>query len=519
MRFLLFLHKNIAITPLLWYNCIDQNTKQKGVVIAMNTIIHYLLIQNQYLLQIILYLFNFICKYIPLKQWWFDDSNSPKYQKFKVDEPPIIIQREVWFYKDFISYIKWRYGYVITPVKRRSICDIPDDFVCPYCNAPKDYLYKNNGSHNQVLCKVCGRTTYSDARDFSDKIILRCPHCSHALAHKKDRKHFIIHKCVNPKCSYYLHNLKKVDKRHLSEPFGKNKYKLHYIYREFTVDFFKMDISSLPKNSSSLKFTKHSSYIMSLCLTIHVNLGLSLRKTAQALKDLYNINISHQQVANYARTAALVIKPFVDNYDYEPSNTMTADETYIKVRGVKGYVWFIMDAVKRSILGYQVSDNRSVGPCILAMRMALRNFKEKLPQGFKFIADGYSAYPLAAQQFFIKYGKRFKFDITQVIGLTNDDAVSKEFRPYKQLIERLNRTFKASYRVKCGYDNFDGANYDLALWVAYYNFLRPHSINNFRVLNSIEMLESADTMPDKWILLIYLGQKTILNLQNKVAEG
>ena len=485
----------------------------------MNTIIHYLLIQNQYLLQIILYLFNFICKYIPLKQWWFDDSNSPKYQKFKVDEPPIIIQREVWFYKDFISYIKWRYGYVITPIKRRSICDIPDDFVCPYCNAPKDYLYKNNGSHNQVLCKVCGRTTYSDARDFSDKIILRCPHCSHALAHKKDRKHFIIHKCVNPKCSYYLHNLKKVDKKHINEPFGKNKYKLHYIYREFTVDFFKMDISSLPKNSSSLKFTKHSSYIMSLCLTMHVNLGLSLRKTAQALKDLYNINISHQQVANYARTAALVIKPFVDNYDYEPSNTMTADETYIKVRGVKGYVWFIMDAVKRSILGYQVSDNRSVGPCILAMRMALRNFKEKLPQGFKFIADGYSAYPLAAQQFFIKYGKRFKFDITQVIGLTNDDAVSKEFRPYKQLIERLNRTFKASYRVKCGYDNFDGANYDLALWVAYYNFLRPHSINNFRVLNSIEMLESADTMPDKWILLIYLGQKTILNLQNKVAEG
>ncbi|HAU87128.1 MAG TPA: hypothetical protein DCW90_17060 [Lachnospiraceae bacterium] len=27
--------------------------------------------------------------------------------------------------------------------------------------------------------------------------------------------------------------------------------------------------------------------IMSLCLTMHVNLQLSLRKTAQALKDLY----------------------------------------------------------------------------------------------------------------------------------------------------------------------------------------------------------------------------------------
>ncbi len=112
---------------------------------------------------------------------------------------------------------------------------------------------------------------------------------------------------------------------------------------------------------------------MSLCLTLHVNLGLSLRKTAQALEDLYNIKISHQQVANYARTAALVIKPFVDNYDYKTSSIFTADETYIKVRGVKGYIWFIMDAVSRSIIGYQVSDNRSVGPCILAMRMAFRN--------------------------------------------------------------------------------------------------------------------------------------------------
>lgn len=370
------------------------------------------------------------------------------------------------------------------------------------------------------MCKVCGRKFQAGINELASKVILRCPHCSHTLAHKKDRKHFIIHKCVNPKCPYYLHNLKKVDKAHLDEPYGKNKYKLHYIYREFTVDFFQMDISSLPKNSSSLKFSKHSAYIMSLCLTMHVNLGLSLRKTAQALKDLYNINISHQQVANYSRTAALVIKPFVDNYDYAPSHTLTADETYIKVRGVKGYVWFIMDAVKRrSILGYQVSDNRGVGPCILAMRMALRCFKDKLPDNFKFIADGYSAYPLAAQQFFIKHGERFKFDITQVIGLTNDDEISKEFRPFKQMIERLNRTFKASYRVRCGYDNFDGANYNVALWVAYYNFLRPHSVNNFRVLNKVDVLEAAETMPDKWTLLIYLGQKTILHLQNQTAEG
>lgn len=482
----------------------------------MNSIIQHLLIQNQYLLQIISFLFKFICRYIPLRQWIFDDSNSPEYQKFKVDEPPLIKKPvEAWYYKDFLAYIKWKYDVDVKPVKRRSICDIPDNYICPHCNAPKEYLYKNNGSHNQILCKVCGNSSSCNPKEFEVTNKLFCPHCSHALAAKKDRKFFRVHKCVNPKCPYYLNNLKKVDKKHLAEPYGKNYYKLHYIYREFTVDFFAMELSSLPKNSSSLKFSKHNAHIMSLCLTLHVNLGLSLRKTAQAMNDLYGIKISHQMVANYARTAALVIKPFVDNYDYKPSNTLVADETYIKIRGIKGYIWFIMDAVSRSVLGYQVSDNRGVGPCILAMRMAFKGFKDKLPKNFKFIADGYSAYLLAAQQFFIKKGNAFKFDITQVIGLTNDDAVSAEFRPFKQLVERLNRTFKASYRIKCGYDNLDGASYDLALWVAYYNFLRPHSSLRHRVLNRIEMLEGADNMPGKWQLLIYLGQKTIAHLQTQ----
>ena len=341
-----------------------------------------------------------------------------------------------------------------------------------------------------------------------------CPHCGHTLVPKKDRKFFRKHKCVNPKCPYYLYNISKVDPKDLKEDHGKTKYKLHYIYREFTVDFFAMDLNSLPKNAASLKFSKHNAHVMSLCLTLHINLGLSLRKTSQALKDLYNISISHQQIANYCKTAAICIKPFVDHYDYKTGDVFTADETYIKVRGIKAYIWFIMDAASRSIIGYQVSGNRSVGPCILAMRMAFRHLTE-LPKNFKFIADGYSAYPLAAMEFTRKFKDNFKFSITQVIGLTNDDEVSKEFRPYKQMIERLNRTYKSSYRTTNGFDNYEGANYNFALWVAYYNFLRPHKHNHYQVLNKVDMLNGADNMPGKWQLLIFLGQQTILNLQTE----
>lgn len=464
------------------------------------------------------WLINFICKYIPLKQRAFDDSRSPKYQKLKIDELPLVTNfRQDWTYKELIPYYEKRYGKKIRPVSRRSECDIPDACTCPRCDAPKPFLYKNNGPKGQILCKVCSARFSPQESRFSS-VKLRCPHCGNTLVPKKERKHFIVHKCVNPVCPYYLHNLKKVDKADLKEDCGKNKYKLHYIYREFTVDFFAMDLNSLPKNASSLKFSKHNAHVMSLCLTLHVNLGLSLRKTSQALKDLYDISISHQQIANYCKTAAICIKPFVDTYDYKPGPVLAADETYIKVRGIKAFVWFIMDAASRSILGYRVSDNRSVGPCILAMRMAFRHFKE-LPENFRFIADGYSAYPLAAMEFARKFKDTFLFKITQVIGLANDDEVSKEFRPFKQMIERLNRTYKASYRPTNGFDNYDGANYDLTLWVAYYNFLRPHKHRKYRALNKVDMLDNADNMPGKWQLLIFLGQKTILNRQHGEASN
>ena len=476
-------------------------------------IILYLLNFIQYQHQQICWLFNFICRYIPLKQWAFDDSHSPKYQKFKIDQLPIVkpFIKQDWQF--LLKYYQWKYGKEPKPIQRKNGKNIPEDTICPLCGAPHHYIYDNNGGNGQYQCKVCGQT-FTTGENVTTPMRFLCPYCNHSLVPKKDRKHFIVHKCVNPKCSYYLHNLKEVSKEDLEEDYAKNKYKLHYIYRQFTIDFFAMDLSSLPKNASSLKFSKHNAHIMSLCLTMHINLGLSLRKTKQALKDLYNIDISHQQIANYCKTAAVCVKPFVDNYNYEKSNVFTADETYIKVRGIKGYIWFIMDAASRSILGYQVSDNRSVGPCILAMRQAFKGL-EKLPENFQFIADGYSAYPLAAMEFFRKLGNDFKFNITQVIGLTNDDEVSKEYRPYKQMIERLNRTYKASYRPTNGFDNYDGANYDLALWVAYYNFLRPHQHNNYKVLNKVEMLENADNMPAKWQLLIYLGQQTILNLQAK----
>jgi len=479
----------------------------------MDSIITYLLLYIQYQNKIILELLLFIAKYIPIKQWAFDDSHSPEYQKYKVDKLPKIIRFEKVDYQLLLAYYEHKYNKLITAVNRKSGKQIPKNIECPKCGAPHQYIYDNNGGKGQYQCSICHKT-FKENNYATKPIVFICPYCGQTLSQKKDRKHFRIHKCVNEKCSYYLSNHVKLPKD--LPPSEKHKYKLHYIYREFTIDFFKMDLHELSSRAINFKYKKFNAHIMGLCLTYHVNLKLSTRQTAHALEEIHGVKISHTMVANYAMTAASVIKPFVDTFDYKPSNILSADETYIKVKGIKHYVWIIMDACKKSILGYQVSDTRAVGPCILAMRMAFEKFKVFPNKALKFIADGYSAYPLASQQCNLQKG--WDFDVTQVIGLTNDDAVSTEYRWVKQVVERLNRTFKTSYRVTCGYGSENGALYGVSLWVAYYNFLRPHPYNYWKPLNELDALKDAGNMPAKWQLLIYLGQQTILKMQeNPVA--
>ncbi len=473
----------------------------------MTTIIPFLLLYIQVLENTLTLLFILLMRFAPVKP--SEQPINKPYNRFQVDPMPIIKVTKVQDYRELLKNHLQQTGKVLTPVKRRKTSSVPEGLICPYCQAPHQYIYDNNGSRGQFQCKVCG-SCFAKKRRHPKSISFFCPFCGHTLERKKERKQFNIHKCTNDRCSFYLDNLATLSKKeyqlYQQEPF---RFKLRYIYREFTIDFKPLQKTVHMPDVKHLSRIYASPHTLGLILTYNVNFGMSTRNTAALMKEVHGLKISHATVHNYANAASILVKPFVDNFDYKPTSSLCGDETYIKVKGRWHYVYFVMDAIKKNILAYPVSAKRDTLAAISALDSALSKFKE-IPDDLNLVFDGNPTY-LLAQHFFAQ--NDIHFDMKQVIGLKNEDQVSFEYRHLKQIIERLNRTFKHNYRPTNGFGSEKGSVAFVTLFVAYFNFLRPHSSLEKQVPALIPELDILPNMPAKWQKLLELSQEYILKHQ------
>lgn len=440
--------------------------------------------------------------------------DSLDYQKLTVDELPIIVEHETLDYRQLIQDHFQRTGKRLNPVKRRKdACAVPHSLHCPKCQAPHDYLYDNNGGRGQYQCKVC-RTNFHHKNRFQKEVDLRCPHCEKSLEKIKQRKGFSIFKCKNPHCSYYMDRLNSLSKEELArfeqEP---SAFKMHYLYRQFDLTLSELKQDPLIDTVVDLKKIHSSPKVLGLILTYHVNYGLSAEKTAALMYDVHQVKISGQTVRNYARSVASLVRPFTDYFPYELSDQFCGDETYIRVLGKWHYIYFFFDAKKKIILSHRYSPSRDTETAIRAFYDVLRRF-DTIPDHLNLIVDGNPIYKLA-QIFYAQHD--IHFDVTQVIGLTNKDEVSKEYRPLKQIIERLNRTFKGNYKPLGGFGSDSGAIAQVVLFTTYFNFLRPHSsLEKGAVPVQLPELHQCADMPQKWIRLLQLAESFLLS-QHKAA--
>ncbi len=236
-----------------------------------------------------------------------------------------------------------------------------------------------------------------------------------------------------------------------------------------------------------------------LALTFHISLGISARKTAFILRNVFQLPASYQTVLNYTLYAAPFCHQFNLKFKGPVDSTQAGDETYIKVKGKHFYTFFFITPTRRKISSYHIDDTRDTLPATIAMNEAIRTTTKD--QKLTLITDGNPSYP-SGIHFLNESRDTNKISHKKVIGLQNLDSESTEFRPFKQLIERLNRTYKFHTQAANGFNSKNGVIALTTLFVTYYNFFRPHASINYESPIPLNYLLPIPTLQGKWAKIL-----------------
>jgi len=436
-----------------------------------------------------------------LKEFLNDESTKfkglkpehPNYRKFQVDpEPPLDASLKEKSENNYKEIIK---NEVIKPIKHRGKNKPEKHIKCPHCRAPHNYIYVNNGDKKsiQYQCKVCKKTFCKTPKISVSKYY--CPICQKALYKWKSRLLVTMYKCGNDNCHRYLGNKEKLSPKEKKLQKEKpSQFKLRYIYREYKINLKDIVTNELKTPLERLDKFRYSLSTIGLVLTFHITLKHSTRETAFALRRIFGIKISHSTVARIVKATSTVCHLFnLKNIPKVPG-AQAGDETYIKVKGKFHYVWFAIAKFRSIITAYKVSDNRGELPAVETLYMASEKYqKNDNKDPLLFVSDGNPSY-LAAVTFLKKEG--IEMDLKQVIGLENKDLISTIYRHLKNLVERVNRTYKHC-AINC-FQNIEGASSHLAPVVTNYNFIRPHSSLNYQTPVVLDKLKNIPLIQDVW---------------------
>ncbi len=442
-------------------------------------------------------------------------EEHPNYRAFDVDPLAPVLKNsdekdnlEPKAFKRLLKEYELKHHKALKPVKPRNPeSKIPTGVVCPSCHAPSQYLYFNDGKRrNQLKCKVCGMISQLEKHYRKDKTKPRwhCPYCDYTLYKWVVKKGYSLHKCANRKCPCRLKNLKKLNP---SEKFHRllfpTNYAINYIYREFHYSPEELKHARPVQQKTKVDLFKiyNSAHTLGLVLSFYVSFALSARKTSALLKQMFNLDVSRQTVLNYASSAAYYCHQFNMAHKGPIDNLSAGDETYIKIRGKNHYVWFFISSESRVISAYHISDNRCAISAITAIKEAIRTASPE--QSLVIITDGNPSYTAALHH--LNTQRKHKIKQIKVIGLENLDEESTEYRSYKQIVERLNRTYKHHIRPSAGFNSFNGAMALTTLFVTHYNFLRPHLSLKYTTPLKSPALKNIDTIQNKWIKILNIA--------------
>lgn len=438
-------------------------------------------------------------------------DKHPHYRDFSVDpqapltQPATVVQPTLdW--KQLLRQHQQKHGKPLAPVRPQGGRKVPQRCRCRHCRAPADFLYLNDGRQaSQLRCKVCGHLSQIPGRQRDPKTVYWCPHCHAALYRWKQQPDCTLYKCPNDHCPHYLQKKRALNfPERFLQKMRLSQFKLRYQYRQYHFEPAQLTPATPDQPVVNLTRIHRSCDVLGLVLAFHISFALSARKTALVLRQVFGVTLSYQTVLNYAQAAAYYCHHFNLRHKASLGPMATGDETYVRVAGKYHFTFLFLDPGNHQISSYYVAAQRDVLAATAAMAEAARTLPSD--QALHFVTDANPSYGAALHFLNARRQKdQPAHSLTQVLGLQNLDEVSAQYRPFKQIIERLNRTYKYHVRSACGFATRNGAVAVTTLFVTYYNFLRPHMSLQFRPPIQLPDFNDIATLQGRWNKILQLA--------------
>jgi putative transposase len=312
----------------------------------------------------------------------------------------------------------------------------------------------------QIRCPKCNNSSnfYRYGRDALGYQKYQCRNCFHQFAPKRPRSSRVrdIHKYPScPICgkASFLHH----DYQHYSN--------LRCCDKSCNHSFFVMKPTAVaptsgssPSGKADFSGMRYPVHIIIAAIVMFFIGNNSFRKIALIMRILHNVSVSHTTISNWCTRFAPLFQnialELIPALDFN-SDEWHADETVVKVAGVKHYLWFIVDAETRFVLGFHLSPFRNSPQAFSLLKQA--STLHGKPAAI--VSDRYAAYKQPVKSLGLKHIRVQSFQ----------DDISNN------LIEAFNKQFKSWYKTKQGFCSFDSANNLISMFVFFFNFVRPHS--------------------------------------------
>lgn len=237
---------------------------------------------------------------------------------------------------------------------------------------------------------------------------------------------------------------------------------------------------------ASFKRFRFEPNIILYALVLYFENSCSLRQIQSFLKSFFSVSVSHVSIYHWVRHFASFFKT-VSNFLLQKANFDSdewhADETYIKINGIKHYLWILLDSETRVVIAFHLSaarDNSSA----LALFKKSRSITES--QLLTIITDGLDSYNVSVTAAYPKAKHHVYTSFSDVLN--------------NNLIESFNKTFKAWYKTKKGFCSFDSALDMISNFLFYYNFIRCHSSLSYITPASVAGIIYSQEQAKHWFL-------------------